>query len=233
MSAIGLLHTAESHVATFGALVSGLDSARVHVHAVRPDLLERARVHGLDDETLGDGIRGALRNLADRDARVVICTCSTLGGVSEQCASEAGVHVLRVDRPMAELAVRSGSRIGLVAALESTFAPTRALLYDAAAAAGKEITLIDAPCFDAWRRFEQGDIAGYHREIAGCVDALDATIEVVVLAQASMAAAADLVESDRAVLSSPHTAVQAALTLAAARDGLARAPAESPRFSGA
>jgi hypothetical protein len=158
VSAIGFLHTAESHVETFGALVSGLDSARVHVHAVRPDLLERARVHGLDDETLGDGIRGALRDLVDRDARVIVCTCSTLGGVSEQCASEAGVHVLRVDRPMAELAVRSGSRIGVVATLESTLSPTRALLYDAALAAGSEVTLIDAVCFDAWARFEEGDM---------------------------------------------------------------------------
>lgn len=217
MSAIGFLHTAESHVETFGALVTDLEPTRVHVHVVRPDLLERARVHGLEDEALDGGILGALRDLVDRDARVIVCTCSTLGGVSERCGSGAGIDVLRVDRPMAELAVRSGSRIGVVVALASTLSPTRAMLYDAAVAAGKEITLIDAPCFDAWRRFEQGDVAGYHREIAGCVDALDATIEVVVLAQASMAGAANLVESDRLVLSSPGTAVQAALTLAAAR----------------
>jgi hypothetical protein len=218
VSAIGFLHTAESHVETFGALVSDLDPACVHVHAVRPDLLERAQLHGLDDRTLGDELCGAVRGLAARDARVVICTCSTLGGVSEQCASEVGVDVLRVDRPMAELAVRSGSRIGLVAALESTLTPTRALLYDAAIAVRKEITLLDAPCFDAWAHFEQGDIAGYHRDIAGCVDALDATIEVVVLAQASMAGATALVKTDRVVLSSPRTAVQAALRLGAAAD---------------
>jgi hypothetical protein len=202
----------------FGALVEDLDPARVHVHVVRPDLLDRARLHGLDDEALGDELRGVIRDLVDRDARVIVCTCSTLGGLSEQCGSDAGIDVLRVDRPMAELAVRGGSRIGVVAALQSTLPPTRALLYDTAVAAGKEITLIDVPCFDAWGRFEQGDIEGYHREIAGCVDALDARIEVVVLAQASMAGAASLVMSDRVVLSSPRTAVQAALTLAAAAD---------------
>jgi hypothetical protein len=218
VSAIGFLHTAESHVETFGALVGDLDPSCVHVHAVRPDLLERARVHGLDDQTLGDGIRGALRDLVDRDARVIVCSCSTLAGVSERCGANAGIDVLRVDRRMAELAVRGGSRIGVVAALQSTLAPTRALLYDAAVAAGKEITLIDAPCFDAWGRFEQGDLEGYHRDVAGCVDTLDPTIDVVVLAQASMAGAASLVKTDRVVLSSPRTAVQAALTLAAAAD---------------
>jgi hypothetical protein len=105
--------------------------------------------------------------------------------------------------------------------LESTLAPTRVLLHEAAHAAGREITLVDAPCFDGWGRFEEGDVEGYHREIAACVDALDPTITVVVLAQASMAAAAHLVESDRVVLSSPRTAVQAALRLAAARDSAA------------
>jgi hypothetical protein len=218
VSAIGFLHTAESHVERFGALVRDLDPARVHVHVVRPDLLERARLDGLDDETLGHELRGALRDLGERDARVVICTCSTLGGVSEQHGFDAGIDVLRVDRPMAELAVRSGSRIGVVVALESTLSPTRALLCDAAIAARKEITVVDARCFDAWARFEEGDIEGYHRDIAGCVDALDATIEVVVLAQASMAGATALVKTDRVVLSSPRPAVEAALRLAAFSD---------------
>ena len=203
MTVIGFLHTADSHVETFGALVEDVDPARGHVHAVRCDLLERARVLGLDDDALGAGIRGALRDLVDRDARVIVCTCSTLGGISEQCGCDTEIDVLRVDRPMAELAVRSGSQIGVVAALESTIAPTRALLYDAAVAAGKEITLIDAPCFDAWRHFEQGDIEGYHRDVAVCVDALDPTIEVAVLAQASMAGAASRVKTDRVVLQQP------------------------------
>ncbi len=139
-------------------------------------------MHGTDDQTLSDQLSAAISDLAARDASVVICTCSTLGGAAERCVPVADVNVLRVDRPMAELAVRSGSRIGLVAALKSTFAPTRALLYDAAVAAGREITLVDAPCFDAWRHFEQGDIEGYHRDVAVCVDALDPSVDVVVLA---------------------------------------------------
>jgi len=192
--------------------------SRVHVHAVRPDLLERARLHGLDDRTLGDELREAVRDLATRDARVVICTCSTIGGVSEQCASEAGVHVLRVDRPMAELAVRSASRIGVVATLESTLSPTRALLYDAALAAGSEVTLIDAFCSHAWARFEEGDMDGYQRAVARCVDDLDSNVQVAVLAQASMAGAAALVKSDCVVLTSPRSAVQAAFSLGAAAD---------------
>ncbi len=215
VSAIGFLHTAESHVETFGSLVADLGPTRVHVHAVRADLLARAQLDGLADEGLRHELRGALQDLGERDARVVICTCSTLGGLSEECSLNAGIDVLRVDRPMAELAVRCGSRIGVVTALESTRSPTRALLHDAASAAGRDITLLDAPCFDAWRLFEEGDIEGYHREVAECVEALEPAIDVVVLAQASMAGAATRVKSDRVVLSSPRTAVEAALRLVA------------------
>jgi hypothetical protein len=222
VSAIGFLHTAAGHVDTFGALVEDIDPARPHVHSVRPDLLERAQLTGVDDEALSDQLRHAIRDVAARDASVVICTCSTLGGSAEGYTSDVGVEVVRVDRPMAELAVRSGSRIGVVAALQSTLPSTRALLFDAASAAGRTVTLVDAPCFDAWARFEQGDIEGYHREVASCVDALDATTEVLVLAQASMAGAAALVKTGRVVLTSPRTAVQAALELAARTDREAR-----------
>lgn len=208
---IGFLHTAESHVATFGALVEDVDPAREHVHAVRADLLERARQHGVDDRALADELRGAIQDLAAHDADVVICTCSTIGGVSERCAGGLGVDVLRIDRPMAKRAVRIGSRIGVVAALESTLAPTRSLLCEEALAAGKEITVVEVPCFEAWGLFEDGDIAGYRRDVAKHVDRLEATIDVVILAQASMAAAAPLVKSNRIVLTSPRIAVEAAL----------------------
>jgi hypothetical protein len=214
VTVIGFLHTAESHVETFGALVEDVDPAHEHVHAVRPDLLERARQHGVDDQALADELRGAIQDLAARDARVVLCTCSTLGGVSEQCAGGLGVDVLRVDRPMAGRAVRIGSRIGVVAALESTLTPTCSLLYEEALAAGKQITVIEAPCFEAWGLFEDGDIAGYQRDVAKHIDQLEATIDVVILAQASMAAAAPLVNSDRVVLTSPRTAIETAVRLA-------------------
>jgi len=217
VTVIGFLHTAESHVETFGALVEDVDPARGLVHAVRPDLLERARQHGVDDRALADELRGAVQDLAERDARVVICTCSTIGGVSEQCAGDLGVDVLRVDRPMAEQAVRIGARIGVVAALESTLAPTCSLLYEEASAAGRQITVVEAPCFEAWGLFEDGDIAGYQRDIAKHVDQLEATIDVVILAQASMAPAAALVKSERVILSSPRTAVQTAVRLASIR----------------
>jgi hypothetical protein len=118
---------------------------------------------------------------------------------------------------MAELAVRSGSHIGVVAALQSTLAPTRSLLLDAAREAETEVTLVDGTCLGARRCFEAGDMESYHRAVAACVDALDPHIDTVVLAQASMGSAKAHLTTDRLVLSSPRTAVEAALRLLGGR----------------
>lgn len=77
--------------------------------------------------------------------------------------------------------------------------------------------MVDAPCFDVWSLLERGHIAGYHRGVAEAADRLDPGVEVVVLAQASMAPTAPLLQSDRTVLSSPRSAVEAEVRVASVK----------------
>jgi len=74
---------------------------------------------------------------------------------------------------MAELAVRSGHKIAVVAALASTLAPTRSLLESIAREACEGVEIVDAPCLDAWPLFEAGDEGGFHRAIADHIETLD------------------------------------------------------------
>jgi hypothetical protein len=69
----------------------------------------------------------------------------------------------------------------------------RQLFEECAANVGSSATPIDAPCLDAWELFEAGDHAGYVDRVARHVQGLADDVDVVVLAQASMAPAADLV----------------------------------------
>lgn len=217
MGGLGFLHTADAHVETFGALMGELAPTLAHRHVVRGDLLDRARREGLRAPGLAEEVRSALGDLAAAPVGVVLCTCSTIGGLAEECGAGLGLPVVRVDRAMAELAVRSGRRIAVVAALQSTIAPTRELLAGAAAAAGARVEILDSPCLHVWAAFETGDIAGYYRLIAEHVDAVDPSVDVVVLAQASMAPAAELTRGRRPVLSSPRPGVEAACRLAGGR----------------
>lgn len=218
MRTIGFLHTSPVHVATFRRLVEELTPPGMDVtvvDAVDEALLELARVVGDRDVEVRAGIRSRLIELAGEGATQIVCTCSTIGGAAEEVGAEFGMRVVRVDRPMAEaavaLAARGRGRIAVVAGIESTVGPTRALLAEAAAAAGTA-SVVDVHLVDgAWARFEAGDLHGYLDAIADALPAIAAGADVVVLAQASMASVVGRVDVGVPVLASPTLAVQSVL----------------------
>jgi hypothetical protein len=206
---LGFLHTAESHVETFGRLLDQLGPAVAARHLVAEPLLVQARAAGGITEPVAAAVAGALRELAGAGATVILCTCSTLGAAAEQLAPD-GVRALRVDRPMAARAVALGERIALVATLASTLAPTRALIEEEAARAGRPVAIEERLVEGAWERFAAGDRAGYLALIAEALTQLP-PCDAVVLAQASMADAAAGVMLEAPVLSSPRLGLEAAL----------------------
>jgi len=210
---IGFLHTADVHTATFTALLADVSPGRPSTHVVDASLLADARDRGGVDDELRERLTARLLE-ASSGAAVVVSTCSTVSGPAERLSSVVGVPVVRVDRPMAEAAVGSGSRIAVVAALQSTIAPTVDLLNEIAHETGRTPTIDEIDLADARSLFENGDLAGYATAIARAVDSLDSGIDVVVLAQASMAAAVPRCKTTAPVLSSPRSAVEAAVSLA-------------------
>jgi hypothetical protein len=178
------------------------------VHVVDASLLTDARRrHGADDD-LRARIGTRIAELAGHGAVALVCTCSTIGATAEEMGGTLGVPVTRVDRAMARTAVRSGDRIAVVAAVESTIAPTRALLAESADAAGRPVELVDAPCLDAWSLFEAGDHDRYLARLASHLAEIDGAVDVIVLAQASMAPVESRVQLRSLLLSSPRLAVE-------------------------
>ena len=212
MTTVGFLHTADVHVATFTRLLAAADPTAIGRHVVDATLLADARERGVDEE-LRARVVERLRSLA-ATVDVIVCTCSTVSGVAE-AAEAVGVPVVRIDRPMAREAVRAGRRIAVVAAVESTISPTLQLLGEEAAAAGVASDLVPRPCFDAWSHFEAGDHDAYLDAIARHVDQIAGDADVIVLAQASMAPAAQRCATTRPVLTSPTVAIEAALAQSA------------------
>jgi hypothetical protein len=209
----GFLHTAEVHVDVFTDLLLELSPDDTSVHLVDESLLTDSRRRGGVDDDLRLRIGRRIRELSSEGAVRIVCTCSTIGGPSEDVGRALGVDVLRVDRPMADRAVASGTTIAIVAALESTIAPTRALLTETAESAGRRVTIVDAPCLEAWTHWESGDQARYVATLASHLATLDDAFDVIVLAQASMAPVQTVVALKALVLSSPRPAVAALLRL--------------------
>ncbi|WP_331447186.1 aspartate/glutamate racemase family protein [Streptomyces xanthochromogenes] len=209
MSGLALLHTSPVHVPVFDALRDEDAPGLVLRHLVDERLLSRARELG-PDAVAGD-VGAVLADAVAQGADAILCTCSTIGAAAEAASATLGVPVLRVDRPMAAAAVARGPRIAVVAAVASTLGPTAALIREEAG--DRPLALRTVLVEDAWSHFESGDAQAYFAEVARAVDALT-DVDVVVLAQASMAPAAERTTTAVPVLSSPRPGLRAAAAVA-------------------
>ncbi|MFZ6758033.1 hypothetical protein ACO0K9_12560 [Undibacterium sp. Ji50W] len=141
---------------------------------------------------------------------------SGIGAVAERMAGHTGFQTARIDRAMADSAVTLGPRILLVAALETSLLPSTELLMESAHVLGKPVSISNLLVSDAWAHFLQGDSDAYLHAISKAVRTKmleqAAAVDVIVLAQASMAAAAlALSDIDKPVLSSPRLGVARAI----------------------
>lgn len=214
---IAFLHTSPVHVATFTSLLERLRPGTVATHVVDEELLRLARDRGHDDPETVQRVQAAVLAAAASGATVIACTCSTVGAAAEATPSDGSFAAIRIDRAMADEAVRMGPAVLVVAALESTLAPTVELIRDSARRLNLSVTIECALAEGAWRHFEQGNMAAYLAAVQDAVRGAVPGPSVVVLAQASMApAAANLRDIKVAVLSSPELGARAVLARAEA-----------------
>ena len=89
-AAIAFLHTAAIHIETFNALGREIAPELALTHVVREDLLAAAEKAGRVTPALDFMTQEALIALAEGGARVVVCTCSTLGASSVSTQARAG-----------------------------------------------------------------------------------------------------------------------------------------------
>ncbi len=112
-----------------------------------PSILQEAR----DNNGLTPGCVRRLMNLYEQGvgggANLILNVCSSVGEVAKLAKplyELSGTAFIRIDEAMAFEAVKSASRIGVVATLPTTLNPTKRLIQDCADALGKNVLLVDA-----------------------------------------------------------------------------------------
>ena len=198
-----LLHTAKAHRATFDGLRDKIAPTARLEHILRPDFLARAQ-DGID-AALDDEIAGTIASAPGP----VICTCTTIG----PAAARAGA--IRVDGPMMQAAARTKGAVLMVYCLDSTRAPSLALLQEAMTTANHPGPVVPLPLAALWPLFAEGRTTDFARTLATAIRQKAAQLPdlgAIVLAQASMAGAAPMLgRLGVAVLSSPELALRAGL----------------------
>src|ERR1044071_534248 len=97
---------------------------------------------------------------------------------------------------MADKAVVTGKRSGVVATLRTTLEPTADLILRRAATAGKQIELTSRLCEGAFEALMSGDAATHDAKVAATLKELSRQVDVIVLAQASMARVVETLKSE-------------------------------------
>jgi aspartate/glutamate racemase len=212
--AVFIVHTSDVSVADLNGLFGELAPDAVVRNIVDDSLLPEVLANG----GVTDGVTSRLTEyyLAAEaaGADLVFNQCSSVGQVADDAASKLGVPLVRVDRAMAQQAVATGDRIGVIATLGTTLKPTCALVRGTAAEAGKAIEIEEHLVEGAFDLLRAGDRAGHNRAVIDGIKDLAQRVDVVVCAQGSMAALLDeLGDGEVAVpvLTSPRAGVEQAV----------------------
>jgi hypothetical protein len=209
---LGLVHTSATLVPLFQQLcktkLPGIDTFNIADDSLIKDVIAKGQLTPQTARRVVEHIASAEAAGAD----YIMVTCSSIGAAVETGATLAGVPVLRVDQPMADKAVQMAARgkIGVIATLPTTLAPTADLITRRAAKTGKQVAVTSKLCEGAFEALMSGDSAKHDSMVAAALKELAGQVEVIVLAQASMARVVDgLPEADKKVpiLASPALAV--------------------------
>ena len=213
MARLALLHTSPVIVAPLAKLAAAILPEVEVVNLVDETLLKNTVAAGRLEKASIRRLTAMAQGAAEAGADVVMVTCSSVGRAAELAAEMVDIPVLRIDAAMADEAVDRGGRIGVLATLPTTLDPTAALLRARAAARGLDRVIVEKLCEGAFDAVARGDGAEHDRLVAEGLRALARDVDVIVLAQASMARVVEsLPEQDRVkpILSSPELGLRRA-----------------------
>ena len=119
---------------------------------------------------------------------LILLACSTFNRAVELARPMIRTPMLQIDRPMMDLAVRHGTRLGLLATVPTTVPASERLLRLAATDAGKTVEIKTRLCADAFAALKAGQVEKHNEMLLAEIDRLSGEVDAIVLAQLSMSA---------------------------------------------
>jgi Asp/Glu/hydantoin racemase len=210
---LALIHTAPVLIPVFKKLceehLGGTDVFNIVDESLLKNTIREGELSPLTVQRLVGYVQSAKQAGAD----VVLVTCSSIGPGVDAARAAVDLPVLRIDEAMADEAVQTGRRVGVAATLRSTLDPTIDLIKTRALRAKRQCEVVARLCEGAFEAVASGDTATHDRIVRENLLVLMGEVDVIVLAQASMARVVDAMDSADLrvpVLSSPRRAIEQA-----------------------
>ncbi len=184
---LAIIHTTPVTVDPLRALSAEVLPGWQVVNFVDDSILPQLRENGGDVSAVTPRLRAYAMFAEEVGAGIILEACSSVGEAVAEMRQGVRAPVVRIDDAMAEDAVRRGARIGVAATVPMTLNPTVRLLRQKAGEAGQEVEIETLLAEAAYAKLLAGDRAGHDEALAAGLVELADRVDVVVLAQASMA----------------------------------------------
>ena len=126
------------------------------------------------------------RFLQEAGVDLILLGCSTFNRAIEYARPMIDIPMLQIDRPMMDLAVQDGSRVGLLATLPSTVPSSERLLRLAAEEAGKDVEIKTVLSSEAFKVLRAGHPDKHNEILLEEIEKLSKEVDAIVMAQVSM-----------------------------------------------
>ena len=199
-----IVHTSFVSVQTLTELFQELAPGFELRHIVDDSLLKEVLANGGVTAAVRRRMRDYYKAADLAGASLIFNQCSSVGEAAADAARAVRVPVVKVDSAMAELACRTGSRIGVVATLETTLGPTCRLVAATAKRLRRPVVITRCLVKGAFEQLVCGQRERHNAMVLRTIRALTKRVDVVVCAQGSMVAILpDLGHTRVPVLTSP------------------------------
>ncbi|MFN7923557.1 MAG: aspartate/glutamate racemase family protein [Bryobacteraceae bacterium] len=216
---LALIHTSPVLVPAFTELATRhLEGVKIF-HMVDESLIKNTIQQGKLTKPTIRRVAAHVESAFQAGADAVMVTCSSIGPSVNVARGLFDGPVLRIDERMAERAVQSGERIGVIATLDTTLAPTVELVRSTAERLGRSPQIVSRLCEGAFAAVLRGDTQTHDRAVKEALTELAKEVDVIVLAQASMARVVEQLSPEQRsvpILASPPLAMEQAREVLAA-----------------
>ncbi|MCR5004682.1 MAG: aspartate/glutamate racemase family protein [Clostridiales bacterium] len=185
-----------------------------------PSILAEVREAGYVTAAPAARLIRMFMNAVTEGCDAILNVCSSVGEVAD-CVQDAakylGVPIVRIDEDMCREAVRRGTRVGVMATLPTTLAPTCGTVRRVAREMGKAVEITECLVDGAFGLNQEE----FRERMLACAEQIKDQVDVIVFAQGSMAYCEAYIaeKTGKVVLSSPRFGA-AALKEALVKKGL-------------
>ncbi len=179
-------------------------------NVVDDSLLREVIANGKVEKSVVKRMCSYMLNAEESGADIILNVCSSVSEVVDTARNMVGIPIMKIDEAMAETAVQAGTNIGVIATLATTLNPTCRLLERKNQQGNEKLNIRKDLCPGAFNKLISGDSRGHDEIVIERIIKMAEKVDVIVLAQGSMARLAPLVEKEISipVLSSLESGVK-------------------------